>query len=478
MNLFILFTLILGFANAQPINLASCVNTTEDTVLFPAVLGSPIATLVANVFTVNWVWLLTETRVQLPSYQFGNCTLQAVPDVSNAVTNCSLDQSASSSWNALTSTCGWTGTTINGILTYTGSIFLNGSETFIDTRGITQTRALTYQFSLAVDFPSNISISSGITAFAPVLVDSFIVSQAYDVLTGLGVVNFQTQVQYPWSILISTVTVDNSNTASAVSDGGNPGTIGLTLGTLSDQNWILTITPASGVCVLDGTYTIAAALICTLTNSSACPTLSAPSTFNFVLVITSENFCGQIGVDVPLSGVLQVFGNPGLSIRSTDFVSGAVSYYQLIVTSPAATITDISIIQVTLTALTAVINDTTGTPTTSLVLYDGTNWISTIAPTTLTAAGSDGGIQSFSFGLNGDLLLIPRDSAVDLSVTAQALVTFLGAKKRTAMVAFGVSTQTKSYAATIKYSLSSSSLTSPSLVLSIVMTFIAAFLKF
>lgn len=476
MALFYLTLLIFAFTQAQ-LNPGSCPDASQGGSVDPPVLNDPLATLLLDVFTVNWIWSITDTRTPEPTVQFGTCA-PTVPTVSTATGPCTLNQSASIDWTALTEDCGWEAPApVNGILTYSGSIYINGTETFVDQRGNTQSRDLRYEFVLVVTFPESTTISSNIVAVSPVLVDYFIASQIFNRGVNQGVVTFQSSVQYPWELsLDAAVTVANSiNTATVVA---GPAFIADEQGEVSNQTWTLTITPGTQICVLNGIYTVTANLVCVLANTSECPALSSPSTYPLALAVTSENFCATTGLDVPVTGTLLVFSDAGLNDRQDVFERDAVSYYELTVESPSASITQISIDQVTLSSPTNVILDGV-TPTNTLNVYSVGNWISPIqSDADLSDPTNNRGTQTFSFALNDDLVDIDQDQAIDLTVAARATITFQGnTKKRSVLTTFQVSTQKKSYDAKITYvQASSSALVAPSFFIMSLLSFIAALL--
>jgi hypothetical protein len=153
--------------------------------VLPAIVNAPNATLVNDTFTASWIWSLTQTRTQNPSYQFGSCPIISSPNSSNVIDNCTLAQNAVILWSTLVANCGWSHSVISGISRYNGSIFIIGNESFSDSRGIIHIRNLIYEFSLIVNFPENTTtLSNNTFGNGNVGIDSslesFTLTQSYD----------------------------------------------------------------------------------------------------------------------------------------------------------------------------------------------------------------------------------------------------------------------------------------------------------
>jgi len=471
----VLILALLAFALAQN---TDCPAASVSETVAPPVLGNPIATLVSNDFTVNWDWGLTLTRDQTPSYKFGSCPAVEGDTTTETFTNgdCTLAQSATVDWATLPEDCGWTNVLNAGIRTVAGSMFLTAEETFTTDRG-TETRTLTYEFALSVNFPEETEISSQITAFAPINTDYFVLSQTYNRPTNEGVVNFRTQVQYPWKIeLLGPVGVSATpvGTNTATTSVGTE-TAATAPGEIFTQNWVLTIVPGTvpPVCTLDGTYTVPSRVVCIAANQSNCPALSTVPEFDIILTVISEDFCATTGLNIPLVGTLDVFSDAGLNNRQLNFELGAPSYYRLLVTSPAGTIANIDIEQVTLSTTDAAIL-TSGGPTDTLNVYSSNTWVAELADPALGSAVANGGTQTFAFTLTDSSVAIEADQDRELVVTARAVVTFQGnadTKKRTTLATFQVSSQRKAYATTITVSQSGAASFTPSFLMVVCLLF-------
>jgi len=258
-----------------------------------------------------------------------------------------------------------------------------------------------------------------VDVFASVLVTATIVDQQFGTnVAGTGQIQFVTQVGYPFMLVLvnnGSLAIAPSNINTSLTAGSSsPATV---TGGVSSQNWQFTVVPATGTCVLDGTYGTASngyQLVCTpaAVSNNDCPQILDPNV-SFSFGVTSSNYCGQVVADVGVTLLLTSYNDAAHQITSNNFLiqPNGVAYFGVTVLSSTQVL--VSALQVSRVTLSS--NGLGG----ALVLYnDG-----------LTTAGIMFGYAgtgpNFSFNLTTDFNVM-RDSSDEVSVVALVTIFYTG----------------------------------------------------
>jgi hypothetical protein len=216
-------------------------------------------------------------------------------------------------------------------------------------------------------------------------------------------------------------------------------TIATISGEVSTQPWDLIITPpVPGACFYTGLYALIGGfqIQCALTNTSNCPVINN-DTVDITLNVLSENFCGQVAQNVPITSVLQPFQDAGFTTPFSNFLvnDGQTSFFRMVVTSTAVSITTIDIQSIILQSSGSFL--VSGNTTLALLnLYSSGTWQVTTVSGSLGSAVTNNGTQGFSFQVSSGLFQIPLDNVQIITVEVVATVSYLGGKKRSITAQF------------------------------------------
>jgi len=404
---------------------------TNTTILPPVLLPEESGFLSLGVLSIVWQWPTVQTRT-LPVVTFvfpntsvaSNCTIPNYTVTTNGP--CSQALTLNLPWSYATSNCGFylsgqvgSGDSISNI--WSGQFELAATETVsTEGRNTSITRSVTQQFTIQVTFAKYATVSTSVDVFASVLVTATIVDQQFGTnVAGTGQIQFVTQVGYPFMLVLvndgGSLAIAPSNINTSLTAGSSsPANV---TGGVSSQNWQFTVVPATGTCVLDGTYGTASngyQLVCTpaAVSNNDCPQILDPNV-SFSFGVTSSNYCGQVVADVGVTLLLTSYNDAAHQITSNNFLiqPNGVAYFGVTVLSSTQVL--VSALQVSRVTLSS--NGLGG----ALVLYnDGL----TTAGITFGYAGTG---PNFSFNLTTDFNVI-RDSSDEVSVVALVTIFYTG----------------------------------------------------
>jgi len=222
----------------------------------------------------------------------------------------------------------------------------------------------------------------------------------------------------------------NATSLTAVSS--TPAT---TSGTYTTQTFLLSITPGSSACTIDGIYTAAQGRFSIQCVQAAVTNNQCPQILNsgagITLNISSSSFCGQVVSDVAAVLSINSYTDATFATQTSNFLvqPSGVAYFQVAVqSSPEVTVTGLAVSRVQITAN----HLASGSPTT-LTLYQ--NGITVAGSTFLfSTLPSSGVTTAFSFGMV-PAFNIPRDTMDSVVVSGLIQIQYQSVnKKRTVLV--------------------------------------------
>jgi len=360
------------------------------------------------------------------------------------------------------------------------TVSLSAQET-ISTGRSSVNRTFENTFNIDVDFQRYATVSTSIDVFSAVQITSAIINEQFGTqVAGEGTITFITQIGYPYQLLLNnpggpmdTVTTPNPvGATSLTSVSTNPATAS---GTYTTQTFLLSITPGSSSCTLNGIYTAAVGrftIQCTqaAVNNGQCPQITNNGA-GITLNISSSSFCGQVLANV--SAVLSVnsFANSAFTTPTSNFLiqPNGIAYFQVAVqSSPEVTVTGLIVSRVQIFSA-----HLGGTQT----LYS--NGLTSAGQTFSFSLDSSPGITTaFSFGVVS-AFNVPRDTLDSVAVSALIQVEYQSVnKKRTVLVSSQYAPTTTSTPSHVTTTLqltgsTTSSFAPPSMHSSLVVTTIA-----
>jgi len=328
---------------------------------------------------------------------------------------------------------------------YTVNLVLTANETVL-VNSLAFTRTLQYEFQASFLFSEYSVVSSTVTLISPVVIVSVIVNQlhANSANGGLSYVDIITQVGYPFALqniagdtfqIAPSGANDAQTTASLNSTNlqsqGYPNTFAAGVGDFSVQAWQVSIVPGPTACQIDGTYITNNSLKIVCINPASPDCVLPPTTsISTVFSISSENFCGQvvenIGVTLTLTST-----DDSYEVAQDTYLIGPNerAYFKVTLSSlpTAVSVTSISVDRVTIS--------TPGLPGGSLPVWLNNQTALDFQEFQATALETH-----FSFAVSDNSLFqVAEANKATLSVTARALITYLGETGSTkrAIVQFG-----------------------------------------
>jgi len=360
------------------------------------------------------------------------------------------------------------------------TVSLSAQET-ISTGRSNVSRTFENTFNIDVDFQRYATVSTSIDVFSAVQITSAIINEQFGTqVEGEGTITFITQIGYPYQLLLNNAggpmdtvetTYPMSATTLTTSGTANPAT---TSGTYTTQTFLLSITPGSGTCILNGIYATTSGrftIQCTqaAVNNGQCPQITN-SGAGISLNISSSSFCGQVLANVSAVLSINSYADSGFTTPTTNFLvqPSGVAYFEVAVqSSPEVAVTGLTVSRVQIYSV-----HLGGTQT----LY--TNGLTTTGQTfSFSLISSPGITTAFSFGVVS-AFNVPRDTLDSVAVTALIEVEYQSVnKKRTILVHLQYDSSTTSTPSHVTTSLqltgSDSSVAPPSLHSSLVVTAIA-----
>lgn len=348
-----------------------------------------------------------------PSCSFGNWT-KAILDAPLCAEEYLLDMQWVEAVN-----CGFTvDRSTPGFTVYRNNLFLKHRDEVSNFRGTPIYRDTTHTLPIEIKFKTSIQVSTGLNIFAPINLLAAITRQTYDPITGTGLIEFTTSLQWPFEL--SSATLNGVPVSLDVSLAATTGSCSSTNGAGCQQRYTLTVTPQES-CSLSGTYELGFAILCR-GSPNDCPLDASTAVANITGLVTSENFCAALSLDIGLTGVLDVYAEPILRIRKSSFLHGQFAYFQATLsTDGTATIVSSEISEVR-------VDD----GTTSKFLRFGSS---------LTSAGVSVGLASmiavstpsqpaFQLMPNNEVFTVPEDGISQFTVAAVVDVTYSGNVKK------------------------------------------------
>jgi hypothetical protein len=354
----------------------------------------------------------------IQNVSFGQCAFPGT----NAVNV--LEQSATPCFNKYTFSipwstgkdCGWTRTDTESKIIYNANIFIWEKENVGSIRGVPQLRDITRVIPIAVEFQTQVTVSTIVRVFAPVNMLAAVTKQQY--IAGppqSGVFEFITSLQFPFVL----------DTQSSFSMTKTPTGLTSTISDISDSSQCVANQPCTqkfripigivSACSFTGDYEASFVLKChpSITNPANCPLDPANRSVKILFTANSEDFCSVARVEINISGILQSFSDNTYSVQKNSFLMDARAFFKATISSPKATLKTCTLTRVQWSGPveTNVLFDQ------SLITAEGTRESYATGPSTSTTA-------SFNFLLAPEWMTVPVDSNVDFNVTATIKVTY------------------------------------------------------
>jgi len=358
------------------------------------------------------------------------------------------------------------------------SIALSAGETVYT--GLTNvTRTFENTFSIDAVFQRYATVSTTIEVYAAVQIASAIVNQQFGTqVEGEGTVTFIIQIGYPYQLTLNNPggpidTVNTTQPISATTLTSVSETPATASGTYTTQTFLLTITPGSSTCVLNGIYAAAVgrfSIQCTqaAVNNGQCPQILNPAV-GINLSITSSSFCGQVIANVSAVLSINSYADSSFTTPTPNFLvqpNGNAYFLVGVLSSPEVAVTGLIVSQVQIYS-----THLGGTQT----LYTNGQLTSTGASFSFEIVASTGVTTAFSIGMVS-AFNVPRNTLDNVAVTAVIEVEYQSVnKKRMALASLQFesgTSSTPSYVSTSLLLTGSSSSFAPS-VHSYIVTFIA-----
>lgn len=230
--------------------------------------------------------------------------------------------------------CGWAETTTATVQKFASVIRIKHRELIGFQRELPIYRIAEHVYPIAITFQTEITVSTDITVYAPINLMAIISSQKYDPLTKIATIQVTTSLQYPFQIAFANLTnAPSGYVAELVEITNYEQTCTGDLDVSCLQIYTLDI-DAALLCTVTGLYRIDVEFACNqnhmIMNEGQCPLSFSGSDGYLVLDVTSQDFCGEVSLDVGLRGVLYAFQhnpeNPYSTIRSNFLIGSEVAF--------------------------------------------------------------------------------------------------------------------------------------------------------
>jgi len=190
--------------------------------------------------------------------------------------------------------------------------------------GSTVTRTTTDILNIATRFPKGFTISSTITQAPTPL--SALTAQSYSPMTGLGVIEFITQLPWPYALQAGSVaTVPSGLSLYTALNETTDGTCNPILNTNCTQLFTYEIVPDDGTCTLTGSYVVDFDVVCR--GRGECALDSNSNTTTVTLSVDGSNFCGTTESYVSVASQFALFEDPEHTIPKSQFYPNQTGYF-------------------------------------------------------------------------------------------------------------------------------------------------------
>jgi len=314
----------------------------------------------------------------------------------------------------LHSACNFAKSSTAGYTTYTAPIYVTTVTEIGNLRGHLENETTTNILNIAVQFPSSVTVSTSVTVFSPVALESEVIEQAYYADSVSGVVAFDTSLQWPYVLEFGNVTSAPSGIiASAITEITANGACPGTNGSSCLQTFSFTLAP-NGSCTLTGTY-IASFIVTCRGPSAQCPLAGTVTSASVSFALSSTNFCAVVTNIVGVSSTLTAYSNSAEVLVKTAWVQDTSAFFVVAVTSSAP---------LSLTALQSV-SVLSGANTLATYTITGAQGAGLVSNVTNNAAST-----SFVLFFSSSLFTVPVDGSATFSIQATAGLTYSQNSKR------------------------------------------------
>lgn len=222
--------------------------------------------------------------------------------------------------------CGWTEDNSQpGYKIWFNDLFVQHHDLLSVFRGSPVYRDTQHTFHVQLKFRTTVEVSTTLNILAPVNLLAAITRQQFDPESGLGTIEFTTSLQWPFELVNPRMNDQPLNLS--ISLGATQLNCGATSGNVCNQKYTLHIEPGPEICTLSGPYTLLFDLVCR-GSPQDCP-LDAAVTANVTGLVFSENFCAGLDIDIGLTGSMETFADPLMTIPKTSFLSSQQVYFKI-----------------------------------------------------------------------------------------------------------------------------------------------------
>lgn len=348
-----------------------------------------------------------------PSCSYGNWT-KAILDTPLCAEEYLLDMPWIEAVN-----CGFTvDRSTAGFTVYRNNLFVKHRDEVSNFRGTPIYRDTIHTLPIEIKFKTSIQVSTALNVFAPINLLAAITRQTFDPVAGTGTIEFTTSLQWPFEL--SNATLNGVPVLLDVSLAAATTSCSSTNGAGCQQRYTLTVTPQNS-CTLSGTYELGFTILCR-GSPTQCPLDASTAIATITGLVTAENFCAALSLDIGLTGVLNVYADPILRIEKSNFLHGQFAYFQATLsTDGTATIVGSEVVEVRVDA-----------GTSSKFLRFG----SSLTPDGVSVGLSDMFAVStpsqpaFQLVPNNDVFVVPVDGISPFTVVAVVDVRYSGDVKK------------------------------------------------
>lgn len=328
----------------RPVSSSCAPSTISTPVLVPASSGIVDPTSLQLVFDTNPNRTATFAFVDQSIATCGNTAASTY--WSSTMNNCNLRYTVTIPFNTALANCGFKRSedvVVSGV-SYTRfdtTISITSFQSLRSIRGVLVNSTLNTAVTVYVLINTAVnSSSSSLSIFGPRITLARITSQTVNTSPVIPVftLNLFTSAQWPYQFItpsINSVTGFSASITALSSGACNPATVNQPCG----QNWQITISRASACPtfnnIINSGWTVNFGVQCQTIFTGSCSTPSL-NTDSITFDTASDDYCPRLLDSEGSTASLSVYSNSAFSTAQTQFVFGARSYFEAVVTSPIA----------------------------------------------------------------------------------------------------------------------------------------------